>query len=337
MIDSSKIRLASRAYDGVLPILRGQMKIPGVEFEITETEDVAGMFAGMFKGHYDIGEMSLGELIYYTSRGKADFVGIPVFPSRMFRHGFIFCRKALGIRDPKELSGRRIGFLRWVQTAAIWMRGMLVDEYGVSAPETEWHVASMHHWDDADPGAGVEPRDGSKIRMIGGKGSTGERACRALFDNEVDALGVTESQLRTLLADDTVKTLFDDPREVEARYYRATRILPIMHVLALRRDLATARPELPEKLFRLYCEGKRWAQRWRAGLPSLVEAWPSQHLEEEKAIFQGDPWAYGLAANSHVLEKFLGYCHLQGISARPLAAAELFHPSTLSLTELQSN
>ena len=329
----SKIRLVSRAYDGVLPILRGKMKIPGVEFDITETEDVAGMFAGMFKGHYDIGEMSLAELIYYTSRGRADFIGIPVFPSRMFRHGFIFCRKASGIRDPAELSGKRVGFLRWVQTAAIWMRGMLVDEYGVSAPETEWRVASMHHWDDADPGAGVEPRDGSKIRMIGGQGNTSERACRALFENEVDALGVTESQIGILLSHDSVTTLFENPREVEARYYRATRILPIMHVLALRRDLAEALPELPEKLFRLYSDAKRWARRWRAGLPSLVEAWPSHHLAEENSIFQGDPWAYGLEANTHVLDTFLRYCDAQGINARPIAPAELFHASTLSLTE----
>lgn len=329
----SKIRLASRAYDGVLPILRGRMKIPGVEFEITETEDVATMFAGMFKGEYDVGEMSLAELIYYTSRGKADFVAIPIFPSRMFRHGFIFCRKASAIRSAAELSGKKIGFLRWVQTAAVWMRGMLVDEYGVSASKTEWHAASMHHWDGADPNAGVEPRDGSTIRMIGGRGSAGERACRALFENEVDALGITESQLETLRSNDSIKTLFDNPREVEARYYRATRILPIMHVLALRRELATAQPELPRQLFRLFCDAKRWARRWRASLPSLVEAWPGDHLQEEQAIFQGDPWAYGLQANLHVLDKFLGYCHAQGISARPVSAPELFHPSTLSLSE----
>ena len=309
------------------------MNIPGTEFEITETEDVAGMFAGMFKGKYDIGEMSLAELIYYTSKGKADFIGIPVFPSRMFRHGFIFCREASGIRDPADLSGKRIGFLRWVQTAAIWMRGMLVDEYGVSAPATEWHVASMHHWDDADLDAGVEPRDGSKIRMIGGKGSAGERACRALLEGEVDALGVTESQLGVLRANESVRTLFDNPREVEARYYQTTRILPIMHVLALRRDLALSRPDLAKKLFYLYCEAKRWARRWRADLPSLVEAWPSHHLAEEQAIFHSDPWAYGLEANLHVLDKFLSYCHAQGISARPVAAAELFDRSTLSLTE----
>ncbi len=79
MSTPATIRLASRAYDGVMPILRGQMKIPGFEFDFTETEDVPGMFAGMFKGRYDVSEMSLGELIYYTSRGKADFVAVPVF------------------------------------------------------------------------------------------------------------------------------------------------------------------------------------------------------------------------------------------------------------------
>ncbi len=333
MSHPAKIRLASRPYDGVLPILHGKLKIPGVELEVTEMEDVAGMFAGMFKGRFDVGEMSLGELIYYTSRGKADFTAIPVFPSRMFRHGFIFCRRDAGVETPADLSGRKIGFLRWVQTAAIWMRGMLVEEYGVSARDSEWHVASMHHWDDADPDAGVEPRDGTVIHMITGEGSAAERACGALFDGRLDALGVTESQVETLLANGSVKRLFEKPREVEARYYRSTGILPIMHVLALRRELAEARPDLPENLFRLYCEAKRWAQRWRRAMPSLAEAWPDHYLSEEKEIFQSDPWAYGLAPNSHVLDKFLGYCHAQGISARKLPASELFHPGTLTLSE----
>ena len=35
--------------------------------------------------------------------------------------------KIPGSSQPSDLSGRKIGFLRWVQTAAIWMRGMLVD------------------------------------------------------------------------------------------------------------------------------------------------------------------------------------------------------------------
>lgn len=334
MASPAKLRLASRAYDGVLPILRGQLKIPGIEFDITETEDVPGMFAGMFKGQYDISEMSLGELIYYTSRGKADFVAVPVFPSRMFRHGFFFVRRDSGIERPEDLNGRRIGFLRWVQTAAIWMRGMLTDQYGVSATDSQWHVASMHHWDDHDPGATVEPRDGSVIRMIQNSGrNTSERACRALFDGQVDALGVTESQLPTLLADASVKKLFDNSRAVEASYFRETKILPIMHVLALQKSIAERYPELPEQLFRLYADARRWAQRWRRAIPSLVQAWPNHYLDEERNIFQTDPWAYGLDANRHVLEKFLGYCDAQGITARRIAPEEIFSPSTVKLSE----
>ena len=334
MASTNKIRLASRAYDGVLPILRGQLTIPGFEFEIIETEDVPGMFSGMFRGKYDVSEMSLGELIYYTSRGKADFIAIPVFPSRMFRHGFIFVRKDSGINQPAQLNGKRLGFLRWVQTAAIWMRGMLIDEYGVSAKDSEWHVAAMHHWDEHDPGATVEPRDGSVIRMIqnGGK-DTSERACRALFDGEVDALGVTESQLATLRASDSVKKLFEGSREVEANYFRKTKILPIMHVLALQKSLADRHPELPQKLFRLYSDAKHWAQRWRRSIPSLVEAWPNDYLSDEQRIFAADPWAYGLAANRHVLDRFLVYCHAQGITARNIAPEEIFHPTTINLAE----
>jgi 4,5-dihydroxyphthalate decarboxylase len=334
MASPLKIKLASRTYDGVLPILRGQMKLPGIDFEIRETEDVPAMFAAMFRGEYDVSEMSLGELVYYTSRGQADFIGIPVFPSRMFRHGFIFCRKGSGINSPAQLSGKKIGFPRWVQTAAIWIRGILIDEYGISPKDTQWYVISMHHWDDADPGASVVPRDGSSIQWLRGNGKdTSDRACRALFDGEVDALGVTEAQLALLSTNREIQRLFENPREVEANYFRKTKILPIMHVMALKKDLAQRHPELPAELFRLFSESKRWAQRWRRAIPSLVEAWPNQTLDEEKKVFANDPWAYGLEANRHVLDKFLGYCHAQGISARKIAPEDLFHSSTVSLAE----
>jgi 4,5-dihydroxyphthalate decarboxylase len=192
----------------------------------------------------------------------------------------------------------------------------------------------MHHWDDHDPGATVEPRDGSVIRMMQNSGkNTSERACRALFDGQIDALGVTESQYATLLADSSVKKLFENSREVEANYFRQTKILPIMHVLALRKNLAERFPELPAQLFRLYSDAKRWAQRWRRTIPSLVEAWPNHYLADEKRVFNTDPWAYGLEANRHVLETFLGYCRAQGITARSIAPEEIFHPTTLKLVD----
>lgn len=192
----------------------------------------------------------------------------------------------------------------------------------------------MHHWDAADPGVAVRPRDGSAIRWIQSPGKNpSERACCALFDGELDALGVTESQLPILCASDEVRRLFENSREIEANYFRKTKILPIMHVLALQKEVAEKCPDLPEKLFRLYAEAKRWAQRWRRGIPSLIEAWSNHHLAEEGQIFGTDPWVYGLEANRHVIDKFLFYCAAQGIAARSLTADDLFHPSTRHLRE----
>jgi 4,5-dihydroxyphthalate decarboxylase len=106
-----------------------------------------------------------------------------------------------------------------------------------------------------------------------------------------------------------------------------------MHVMALKKDLAERHPELPGELFRVFSESKRWAQRWRRTIPSLVEAWPNQTLDEEGKVFETDPWAYGLEANRHVLNKFLSYCYAQGISARKIAPEELFHSGTVNLME----
>ena len=138
------------------------------------------------------------------------------------------------------------------QTAAIWIRGTLVDEFGLSAKDTQWYVISMHHWDDTDPESRVQPRDGSAIQWLQSNGKdTSDRVCRALFDGEVDAIGVTEAQLALLSANHEVRRLFENPREEEANYFRKTKILPIMHVMALKKELAERHPELPAELFRL--------------------------------------------------------------------------------------
>ena len=334
MSPSTRITLACRNYDGTNAILSGKVTVPGLDLDIRETQDVAAMFAGMFKGDFDVSEMSLGELVYYASREKVDFIGIPVFPSRVFRHGFILCRAAAGVRSPQELDGKSIGFVRWIQTAAIWMRGILTEEYGVSPERTRWYVASMHHWDDVDPDTVLNPRDGSTIRRIEAAGKNeSERVGNALATEQIDALGVTDRELSVLRSNKSVRPLFENPAEVEAEYYRRTKILPIMHVVAVKKDLLKRDPELPHKLFELFSAAKKWARQWKRSTPSLIMAWPEKHLDEESRIFNGDPWAYGLEDNRHVIEKFLTYCYGQGVSGRKISAEELFVPSSWSLRE----
>lgn len=333
MSNPSHLRLACRNYDGTNAILRGVVEVPGIALEAVEQVSVQGMFAAMYRGEFDASEMSLAELVYYTSRNRSEFIGIPVFPSRMFRHGFIVVRRDAGIETPRDLIGRKLGFLRWVQTAAVWVRGTLTDEYGVTHANSRWYAASLHHWDDGAAETSVRLPGGAGIEVLQGAGSAAERAMAALREGRLDMLAVTETQLPALLSDARLKRLFEDYRDVEAEYFRKTRILPIMHVLVVRKSVVKQHPEVPAGLFELFSRAKQQARQGYGRLPSLVAAWQQHALEQEQAVFGGDACPYGLEGNRHVLNKFIEYCEAQGICERNLSPEELFAPGTWELTE----
>ncbi len=143
----------------------------------------------------------------------------------------------------------------------------------------------------------------------------------------------TENQSPALLADGRPRRLFEDYAAEEQAYFRRTRIFPIMHVLAMRKSLVDEHPDLPVELFGLFSRSKKLAQTAASRLPSWSLAWKDHYLQDERSIFASDPWPFGLEANRHVLETFIGYCWQQGIAARQLAPEELFVPSTRELVE----
>ena len=165
-MQSYRVTLACRNYDRTQAIIRGLVKPPGIDLQEVEMTSVPRMFSGMFQGEYDASEMSLAELVYYASRDQNDFIGIPVFPSRMFRHGFIFYNPSSGIDGPTSLEGKNLGFPRLVQTAGVWIRGILADEYNIKPTHTACYFASIHHWDDGVEIQQVIPRDGSVIHLL---------------------------------------------------------------------------------------------------------------------------------------------------------------------------
>jgi 4,5-dihydroxyphthalate decarboxylase len=328
------IRLACLHYDRTSAIVTGRLRAPGIDLRVTEQTSVPAMFAAMFRGEFDVAEMSLAELIYYTSRDRCDFVGLPVFPSRVFRHAFLYVNPASGVKRPEELSGRRIGFPRFVQTACIWIRGMLIDEYGVSPQRTAWLVGRTHHWGGEGEDDVLQTRDGSRFAHLPSDGrSENETVERALVEGRIDALGTALIPGAFAAGDERVARLFPDYRAVEAAYYRKTRIFPIMHVLAIRKDVVARHPDLPPKLFTLFVQARRRAVEWLRVDPSLGLVWKNVYLDAEREVFGGDPWTYGLPANAHVIARFLAYCDAMGITARPLAPRDLFHPDTRDLTE----
>lgn len=70
-----------------------------------------------------------------VARDAHAYVAIPVFPSRLFRHSSIYIRADRGIERPEDLRGKVIGATEYPMAAAVWIRGVLQDDYGVRAAD----------------------------------------------------------------------------------------------------------------------------------------------------------------------------------------------------------
>lgn len=330
-MSNAKVRLACGPYDRTNALVHGLVKLTGMDLEVIEMNETAQMFRRMIRGEYDASEMSLAELVYQTSRGDCDFIGIPVFPSRVFRHGFIYYNARSNIQSPRDLEGKKIGFSNLIQTASVWIRGMLFEEFDISPEKTSLHVAALGHSIDAKREA--KTRDGSALNLLDKQGKNdADTLGLALQQGLVDVIGTTRVA-RGFGTDRCIKRLFEDYRQAELAYFKRTQIFPIMHVVVLQQSAIEKQPDLPTRLFDLFSEAKQWAYRWRRNPSSLSLVWHGSYLEEEQRIFAGDPWVYGLEENAHVIEKFLSYCYDLGISERRIEPKDLFAPSTWALRE----
>ena len=112
---------------------------------------------------YDVSELSLSEYICRFAAGKCPFVAIPVFPSRVFRHSFIFINRKSGIRAPKDLEGKRIGTPLYTVTAMVYMRALLQHDHGVDLSSLHWVEGDLqkagHYTEASTVAAAQNPPD----------------------------------------------------------------------------------------------------------------------------------------------------------------------------------
>jgi 4,5-dihydroxyphthalate decarboxylase len=313
-------------WDRTRALMDGSVRPAGIELTY-----VAGYPRDLFRrmaqyAEFDASEMSLSTYIAMVARGDTRFVAIPVFPSRNFRHGYVFVNRRAGIAQPQDLRGKRLGVPEYQMTAALWIRGFLQHDYGVAARDIEWLTGAMdeHGFDERYPLA--LPPD-IRLKAIG----KGQALERMLETGEIDALIMAARPRLLTDAGGPVGRLFADPVAVEQDYYRRTGLFPIMHTVVLRRDLYERHRWIATSLYEAFELAKRAGrERLRVTGPLAVALpWLPAHLEEIERVFGGrDPWVYGIEDNRIVLETMVRYAIEQGLAARAVALDELFARET---------
>ena len=321
-----QLSLACWDYDRTRALADGSVRPEGIDL-IYHNLFVEETFFRMLRNReFDAAEMSLSSYCVSLMREDPAFIAIPVFPSRFFRHSCIFVSAKSGIREPKELAGRRIGVPEYQMTAPVWIRGILQDEYGVDPASPEYRSGGEEE-PGRDEKLALDLPAKFRLKPIGPE----QTLARMIAEGELDALHTARTPSTFAARPDAVKRLFGNYVEVEKAYYRKTKIFPIMHTVVIRRELYRASRWIAQSLFKAFVQAQRRTYENLDTTMALTAMlpWQAAHVEEARRELGEDWWPYGVEPNRHVLDTFLRYHHEQGLSKRRLRVEELFAPETL--------
>jgi 4,5-dihydroxyphthalate decarboxylase len=322
-----QLSLACWDYDRTRALADGSVRAEGIDLVYNDLFVEETFFRMLRNREFDIAEMSLSSYCVSLMRDDPAFIAIPVFPSRFFRHSCIFVSAKSGIREPRDLAGKRIGVPEYQMTAPVWIRGILQDEYGVDPAGCEYLTGG-----EEEPGRDeklkLELPPKFRLTPIGPQ----QTLSKMIAAGELDAMHTARTPSTFYKQPDKVKRLFGDFVEIEKSYYRKTRIFPIMHTVVIRRELYEKNRWIAQSLAKAFAQAQRKTYEnlnTSMALTTMLP-WQSAHVEEARALLGEDWWPYGVEPNRHVLETFVRYHHEQGLSKRRLKVEELFAPETLT-------
>ena len=323
------LSLACWDYDRVQSLLDGGIEVPGCSLECHALPPSTLFPLAVGEARFDVTEMSLSSYLMQVSTDTCAYTAIPVFLSRAFRHGGIFIRSDAGIEKPTDLEGRAVGVPEYQMTAALWMRGILADEYGVDISRLMYRTGPLE--------GGVRrerlPLDlpsAFDVQPI----AEGNNLSDLLLGGEIDAVLSPKPLSAYLQGNPRVRLLFGDFKEQERNYYRNTGFFPIMHLVGIRTSLLEKHPWLAERLLDAFTAARDLAME-RLEEVSLGSAnrlslpWLHADFEETLSVMGPGYWSYGVAANRAELEWVCRQSYAQHLAVRPLVVEELFHPSVV--------
>lgn len=314
------LSLAVNDYDHVRDLLDARVRAEGIDLIPTVLPVEEIFYRTTHFQEWDVSEMSLGKYASLRSQGDDRLIGLPVFPSRVFRLSSLYVRRGSGIGRPGDLRGKRIGVPEWAQTASVYSRGWLAHDQHVPLDEVEWIQAGVNQ---AGRREKVEVRvpEGVRYRPVP------ERSLTAmLLAGDIDAILSARPPAPPPGHGDQIVRMFEPFEPVERAYFSATGIFPIMHLIVLRREVFERHRWIAGNLLKAFTQAKENSLQRLADITCshFPLPWMNARADEARALFGGDPWPYGVEPNRITLDAFLRYAHEQGVCHRRLAPEDLF-------------
>ena len=318
-----RLTLACGDYDLTRPLREETVEAESIELTVVNLSSPERHWRMMRHLEFDVCELSMASYVLARDRGVARYTAIPAFPHRRMRHSFFLVNADSGVKRPKDLEGQKVGLRTLQNTASLWMRGILQDEYGVDLASITWVTQ-----DDEDipfvPPSWMKLERAPAGETLDAMLRSGKLACAMYPDLLPSFVDSTASNIHRLFA---------HAKAEEMAYYKKTGFFPIMHTVVIRDEVLEKNPWVAKSLFKAFDEAKRAMNRSMRNPRTVSLVWMQDLLEEQRALMGPDPWIYGLEPNRKTLDAFHRYGQLCGLVTRPLASVdEWFYPSTLDTT-----
>lgn len=308
------------------PILRGEVAVEGVQVEAVAVHPSEMFWRQLKFREFDISEMSLASLFMLHAAGDTSWAALPIFTSRRFFHTGILVGHDSGILRPQDLAGRIVGVPEYQQTAAVWCRGVLADDFGVRPDEMSW---IMERQPDRSHGSatGFSPPEGLTFSY----GPTDVTTAQMLAAGDLDALLIHLPE-RNLIDRGSAgvpmrrvaRPLFEDRRAETARFFRAHGYVPANHCVVVRRELVESHPWLTSAVYELFESARESADRDAYLIASdwadrgLIDVGVLSQLRQADSHYSLDP--------PDMLTTLARHCHEQGLTDRVVDVSAVFEP-----------
>jgi 4,5-dihydroxyphthalate decarboxylase len=318
------ITFACGLYDRMQALQTGDIKPDGIDLNFLVMDNPREIFDRMSNRlEFDACEMSSSEFVSRFAAKKLPFVALPVFASRVFRHGFIIVNRK-HIKSAADFAGKRVGVPLYTQTAALFIRGLMQHDLGIDLSKIEWVQGAIN-----EPGAYGNPSVMPMLKPTNIKQNTSGKSLSDLLESG-DIHAIIGSNLpRALKRHPDVVRLFPDYRAKEQDYYKRTKIFPIMHLIVIRNDIYEKNPFVATSLYDAFNAAKDLArERMRySGTLRYMLPWLPDDVEEIDTLFGGDCWPYGVEPNRPTLEALVSYMVEQGLIPETIPIEKLFVPT----------
>jgi len=319
------------------PLMDGTVKAEGIELIPTYSHPAETFWRQLKFGEFEVAEMSMSSFLIAKSQGS-DMVALPVFPSRRLFQTELSYHVDSGITKPGDLAGKKLGVAEYQQTAALWIRGILEHDFGVSQYNIHWHMERSEEMSHGGA-TGFKPPAGISFNRI----AANKSLVSTLLGNELDVAHVASPfvlQANTLDRSSRIvgkndwskiRPLFPDRMMEGERFFKNHGFLPVNHTYIIRGDIYRKYPWIAFNLYSGFVKAKALArQKLADSIPSALFFGP-EYLAMTRRLIGDDPFPYGIKANQAMLDTITSYSHEQGLTPRQMKPEELFAEQTLSL------